>query len=98
MYRNAVTRIAPRTSTILHIVAKTFEQPLVQVAITGHNRSVRRHNVAPYKVSDPTAGLAHDDQSGGNVPRREPQLPERVEATACQPRQVERGTPRAPNA
>ena len=59
--------------------------------IAGHDWAVRwRARLAP-KVGDDPAGFADEHQSGRRVPRREHQLPESIEASACNIGKIERG-------
>ena len=51
-----------------------------------------------FEVGDDAAGFANEQDAGGDVPRREAQLPERVEAAAGDVGEVERGGAAATNA
>src|SRR6476646_10367346 len=58
--------------------------------IARRDRTVIWRGVLAAEVGDDTAGLADDEQPCGDVPGREVELPERLEAAACYIAEVER--------
>src|SRR5919109_1482327 len=70
----------------------------MQVAIRRHDWRVRRNDVAPLEVGHAATGLSHQQQTGGDVPRRETQLPEAIKSPAGDGGQVKRGASGAPEA
>src|SRR5439155_16673155 len=55
-----------------------------------HRGRVEIHGIA-HQIRDPAAGLLDEEASGGDVPRSEAELPEAVESTGGDPREIEDG-------
>src|SRR5256885_2347357 len=62
----------------------------MQVAVCGQHIAARHHRLSAGQIADKAAGLAHQEQPGGDVPRRQRELPEAVKAPGCDIGEVER--------
>ena len=65
-------------------------QLVVDAVVAGDDLGALDHPLAAAEVADETPRLADEQDAGGDVPWREPRLPEAVEAPRRDPREVER--------
>src|SRR5215472_11810882 len=70
----------------------------VQVIVGGEHVAGRHHLVPAGKIADITAGLADQQESGGDVPGLEAELPEPVKAAGGDIGEVEGGRAHSPHA
>src|SRR5258708_17919062 len=89
----AASAAAIRTSGPL---LEQLEERAEDLAVGRDDAAAREEAVVALEVADEPPGLAHEERSGRHVPRQQPDLPEPVDASARDPREIERrGTPPA---
>src|SRR6266567_3613466 len=83
-------------------VGEQAQQRAVDCLVAGEDRAGpgagREFVAAPVEIGDEAAGLADDEDAGGDVPGVEAVLPETVEAARGHPGEVERGRAAAADA
>ena len=72
-------------------VLSSFSSLRWMVSLPATTLPVVEHLVLAVGVADEAAGLAQDDDAGGEVPGAQVALPEAVEAAGGDPGEVERG-------
>ena len=76
--------------TAIH--SKAPKQPLMQQSVACDDWTTDRINVTPLEVGHATTSFANQQQAGGDVPRSQPKLPERVKVPRGEPGKIERST------
>lgn len=66
---------------------------LVNLEVSGDQIAGLKVIVSAAQISDHATGLFDQQRTGGKVPLRQPQLPESIDSTGCQPGEIQCGRP-----